>query len=239
MQTRTTEGKQGPTVARGSVGTPPQSALTPLGRAATYLAIAAAAVVIVSQLLGFARGVPDKGDKAEFILEPLSTVYASLQVVGFLLLLLALVGLYERQRDASGQLGMIGFLVAFVGTALAMGDWWFELFAAPYFADLAPRAVEKSASGQLATGGMITFVLFALGWVLFGLASLRAGVFPRLAAGLMIVGGVLGFLAGLAPLQIPLALAVGWFGYSLYRAAPREASVVPPVVAGGQPSGSV
>ena len=180
----------------------------------------AAVLIVVEQLIGLARlagGVPKDDEISEFVQEPRSSVYAALELFGFALLLLALVGLYERQQEAAGRLGLVGFFSAFVGTLLAAGDWWFELFATPFYADLAPQAVEADASGSLLTGGRITFSLFALGWVLFGVASVRAGVFPRLAAVLLIVGGVAGYLAGFPPFQVLLAIAVGWIGYWLYK----------------------
>jgi hypothetical protein len=58
---------------------------------------------------------------------------------------------------------------------------------------------------------------FAAGWLIFGIASFRARVFPRRAAVLMTVGGFVGALALIAPFQIPLALAVGWMGLWLVR----------------------
>ena len=60
-------------------------------------------------------------------------------------------------------------------------------------------------------------VTFAAGWVIFGFASVRAGVFPRRMAVLMTIGGVAGVLTLIAPLQLPLAFAVGWMGSWLVR----------------------
>src|SRR5215212_1257001 len=47
------------------------------------------------------------------------------------LLLGGLVGLYARHLENLGVLGMAGFLVAFVGTALAVGSMWTSTFAIP------------------------------------------------------------------------------------------------------------
>jgi hypothetical protein len=210
----------------------PESAVTPIGRMAGPLAMAAAVLIVVEQLIGLARvagGAPEDDEISEFVQEPLSSVYAALELLGFALLLLALVGLYERQRNSAARLGAVGFFVAFLGTLLAAGDWWFELFATPFYADLAPRAVEADAGGSLLTGGSITFSLFALGWVLFGIASLRARVFPRPAAVMLIIGGVVGYLAGFPPMQMPLAIVVGWIGYWLYK-SDRTGSVRPAAV---------
>ena len=52
---------------------------------------------------------------------------------------------------------------------------------------------------------------------IFGIATFRANVFPRPAAALLILGGLVGILAGSTPYQVPLAIAVGWIGVSLMR----------------------
>ena len=41
-----------------------------------------------------------------------------------LLFSLGLVGLYASQAEAAGPLGLLGFLVAFIGTALVAGAFW-------------------------------------------------------------------------------------------------------------------
>ena len=140
-----------------------------------------------------------------------------LALVAMYALLIALTGLYAMQATAAGRLGLIGYLVAALGTLLVAGDWWYETFVAPLIAAQAPDLLKTAPSGSILIGAAATFGSFALGWVLFGIASYRAGVFPRGAAMLMVVGGIAGILALSAPFQIPLALAVGWMGSSLLR----------------------
>jgi hypothetical protein len=135
-------------------------------------------------------------------------------------LLMALSGLYARQATESGKLGLIGYLIAALGTLLVAGDWWYESFVAPVIAAQAPELLRAAPSGTILIGAALTFGSFALGWIIFGVASLRGRVFPRGAAVLMIAGGVAGILALSAPFQIPLALAVLWMGLSLLRPAP-------------------
>jgi hypothetical protein len=69
-----------------------------------------------------------------------------------------------------------------------------------------------------------TSALFAIGWALLGVASLRAGVFPRRTAVLLTMAGVAGILALVSPFQVPLALAVGWMGWWLLRSDRRVVS---------------
>ena len=82
-----------------------------------------------------------------------------LQPTGVALLALGLVGLYARQARATGIAGLIGFLLAFFGTAIVYAGYW-------------------------------SILLAYLGWALFGVSSLRAQVYPRLASILLIVGAL-------------------------------------------------
>ena len=60
-----------------------------------------------------------------------------------------------------------------------------------------------------------------LGGLLFGIATLRAGVLPRWPAGLLAVAALLTPAAALLPhavqrlAAIPVALAIAWLGYAL------------------------
>jgi len=108
-----------------------------------------------------------------------------LYLISTALLLLGLVGLYISQSEAVGVLGFVRFLVAFLGTVLLAGALWFELFITPSLAAEAPELL----AAELGLPGFILMVLLgAVGWVLFGVATLRAGVYPRWAAILLIVG---------------------------------------------------
>jgi hypothetical protein len=149
-----------------------------------------------------------------------------LALVAMYALVLALAGLYARQAAAAGRLGLVGYLLATLGTVLVAGDWWYESFVAPLIAAQAPEVLTSAPSGSILIGAAATFGSFALGWILFGVATLRAGIFPRGAAVLTIVGGVTGILALSAPFQVPLALAVGWMGVSLLRPVVPEGNRV-------------
>ena len=104
---------------------------------------------------------------------------AVLKLIGFVLLMLGLVGLHARQSAAAGTLGKVGVLTAFTGTALVCGDWWFEAFAVPWLAQVAPDLLTAPASGPLLAGGVLSLTGFTIGWLVFAAASFRARVFPR------------------------------------------------------------
>jgi hypothetical protein len=59
--------------------------------------------------------------------------------------------------------------------------------------------------------------LMGAGWVLFGLASIRARVFPMPISIAIVAGGIIGFQAAMPPFAIPLALAIGALGIWMIR----------------------
>ena len=142
-------------------------------------------------------------------------------LIAMLAVLLGLIGLYTRQAEQSGSLGLLSFLVAFSGTALLAGAQWSAAFLGPMLAAEAPGIMDAEPSGSILVGYLLSVISFSLGWLLFGLASLRSSVFPRGAALLVLVGGALFFIMGF--LEWPassLALDVGlvWMGYTLWSA---------------------
>lgn len=169
-------------------------------------------------------------DVAEFVLiggQPESVAAATTALtivrVSFLapivLTSLGLVGLYTRQAEQAGTLGLISFLVAFIGTVMLAGVQWSAAFIGPWLAGVAPELLDSEPSAVLIAGIMLSFVLLALGWLLFGLASLRARVLPRGAAVLLMVGAALMFV--LLLLELPgstlvFGVALAWMGYALW-----------------------
>ena len=149
-----------------------------------------------------------------------------LYLLGSVLVLVGLVGLYVRQSEAVGVLGLVGFAVAFLGTSLVLGVVWAQLFIAPFLAVQAPRVLDTEPTGAL--GFTLTFALLAVGWLLFGVAALRARVYPRAAAIVLMVGAVINFLP--VPLSgIVLDVAIAWLGFILFTGrgeAARQPSCV-------------
>jgi hypothetical protein len=188
----------------------------------------AAAMIIVSQGLHLALGLAMGPQPADNVLH--SVKYA-LALIATISLLFALTGLYLRQADAAGRLGLVGYVVAFVGTVLVAGDWWFESFVVPEIAAVAPQVMTGAIGASMAVGAAATFVLFSLGWTIFGIATYRANVYPRPAAILLTIGGVVGILALSTPYQVPLALGIGWIGYSLMQSERAEALAPAPTAA--------
>jgi hypothetical protein len=190
---------------------------SPISRLAAPCAIAAGILMIVAQavMLPF-----DPDDHQETSQDPVFQVAGVGYLVAFCLLLLTLIAAYALQDREVGRFGVVAVVVAVVGTLLLAGDLWFETFAVPWLADgSAPEVLDDDPSTLLALGAISSYVLFALGWVLFGIASFRAHVFPVAICVAIVIGGALGFSALVSPFGIPLGLAVTWLGLWMVRSA--------------------
>jgi hypothetical protein len=141
-------------------------------------------------------------------------------IVAELLTILGLVGLYVRQAEQAGVLGLIAFLVAFTGTVMVSGIEWGSAFMAPWLTETAPPGLlDAEPTGVFVAGILLTFVLFALGYFLFGLASLQAGVLPRGAAVLLMVGAVLSLVMGFIEFGFEVVVfgaGMAWMGHALW-----------------------
>ena len=195
---------------------------SPLSRLAGPLALAAGALIIVAQLLWLPF---DPDDHVATATDPVFQTGNVIYLVGFCVLMLALIAAYGWIADKAGGLGLIGVVVAIVGTMLLGGDLWFETFAISWIADDAPDLLDADdPSTLLAIGAVSSYLLFAVGWILFGIASFRARVFPSAICVAIVVGGAIGFMALLAPFGIPLGLAVAWLGVWMMRTATGQIS---------------
>jgi hypothetical protein len=187
-------------------------------RQAGIASLVAAALILVSQVSQLV--LPMVISESFWIAT--QTLRVGLALVAMFALLIALTGIYAQQASATGKLGLVGYLTASLGTVLVAGDWWYEAFIGPMLRQQAPELLKTAISGSILIGAALTFVIFAAGWVIFALATLRAGVAPRGAAVLMVLGGIAGILTLISPFQVPLALAVGWMGLWLVRSDSRE-----------------
>ena len=132
-----------------------------------------------------------------------------ISLVAGTLVLLGLICLYARRSEETGTFGLIAFLVAFFGLVLAQGVVWDTVFTAPSIAIAAPELLESRPPGLYMFGAALSLALPNLGLLLFGVAVLRDGFYPRPAAALLIVGAMLTGLTG--------ALMSGWPNSSLLK----------------------
>jgi hypothetical protein len=135
------------------------------------------------------------------------------QLLAMVLLLVGLVALFARQAEVFGALGLAGFLLALIGTAMAAGALWSQVFVVPHLAQAAPEVADRGAGSVLA-GYLLSFLLFGVGWLVFGVAMLRTRAFPRWAVILLIVGAVISILP-LPSRALIIEVAAGCLGFVL------------------------
>lgn len=181
------------------------------------------------------------GGHLEGILEAGTTtphmVFGGVRLLGGMLLVFGLIALYAYQLEAAGKLGIVGFVVSMIGTVLLTGQAWFLAFFEPALVTEAPGFIETVMAGDagalLTIGLMIPIFTQAIGWTIFGIATYRAGVFPRLAAVVLTVGALLLFLP-IEGIPVVFQLAIAWLGFLVFtgRAEPesRETSSETPSV---------
>jgi hypothetical protein len=163
--------------------------------------------------------------------------------------LLGITGIYARQVKESGRLGLAGYLLLSLWLVLMMGFTFVEVFILPVLATATPSFVvgwmgmfSGPAGGMdlgvLPTVWTLTAPIYMLSGLLFGIATLRAGILSRWAAGLLAAGTLSAPVAALLPLElqpktaVPVGLALAWLGYSLLterRAQTSEEQAAEPV----------
>jgi len=200
-------------------------ALSPLIRLAGALSLTAAILILLSQVMRLALSRLLGPDWAT---TPAYALTYSVALLGMGALLLALTAIYTRESAALGRLGLIGYVTASLGTLMVAGDWWFEALVVPMIATVAPAVLDLPLSGPLLVGAIATVGLYTVGWTVFGIAALRARAFPRIAALLVLVGGLAGPLVLTTPYQIPLAIAIGWIGLTVKPESDRWYAAAPP-----------
>ena len=117
-------------------------------------------------------------DPVEAITSATFVIQSVVLMLAVALLLVGLVGLYTRVAEAVGGLGLVGFLVALVGTGMVMGVIWDQTFTVPAIAQAAPTLLETDPPALVNFGVIFSFALSTLGWLLFGIAAYRAQVLP-------------------------------------------------------------
>ena len=136
-----------------------------------------------------------------------------LSVTASVLVSVGLVALYAHQSEATGILGLVGFLLAYTSTLLVPAE-------------------------RIGVIGWVV-ALTTIGWAVFGIASLRARVYPQAAVVGLIIGGVLLWVANISlaargmvatgPLIVVTEVAsvifdvsIAWLGFSLFRKRSEE-----------------
>ena len=158
------------------------------------------------------------------------------------LILLGITGIYARQVEESGWLGLAGFLLFGLMWALTAAFQFAEGLIVPLLATDVPRfalgfeGISSGSPSEVSLGILpavysLTSVLYLLGGVVFGIATFRAGILPRWAGGGLAVGTVAPLvLSLLLPHEfirlaaVPVGLALALLGYALWSERREKSS---------------
>jgi hypothetical protein len=177
------------------------------------VALAGGALLVASALLALFvvdYSVPSEAaSTAAYRARTVSLFFGGVLVLG------GLVALHARQARAAGAFGLVAFLLAFGGMAASTSVFWSEAFLAPVVAREAPALLDSGlVLGERHGANAASYALGSAGWLLFGLAALRAGVYPRPAAALLVAGALVS-LAQSPASEAVIALGVAWLGLAL------------------------
>ena len=178
-------------------------------------AVLVGVLALITELLDLYLYTTTSGDPfSEVAASATFAVQGILLSVLAMLLLVALVGLYASHAEAAGILGAVGFLVALIGTALFLGNTWDRVFLFPALAQAAPAFMEADLSFSEKVGSVMSMGLLVIGWLVFAVSTLRARIYPRAAAVLLMIGVVVGAIP--LPLTTTIfGVAVAWMGVLL------------------------
>jgi|SRR5579859_1760804 len=210
MTTTTLEAARAARAATGSSSEAPLIRLSGLG-----LVIAGLLIVFFPIL----HPDHDAAGYASAIWVPVHLMPAGMAVLA----LFGLMGIYARQGERRDRFGSLSFIAAVLGTTLLLTGT-VEKFMIPFIGLNAPQVMEGPPPiGQL-LAWEASGLVFAIGYLLQGIAIFRTGVLPRGAGVLLGVSGVaLGVVSGAAGMVPPVlfrgalgfGLALAWLGSSL------------------------
>lgn len=201
-----------------------------------------------SGLAGMAAGLIFVGIQPihppDFLTSVTTTAWAiimPLKTIMCLLFLLGTTGLYARQVEESGWLGLVGYLMFSFSWVMQTAFIFIEAFVLPPLASVAPTYVEgflgivNGVPGEMNVGALagiygLVGLSYILGGLLLGIATLRARVLPRWPAVLLTIAAAITPAASLLShplnrsLAVPMGLAVVWLGYTLFSERQEKTS---------------
>ena len=212
----------------------PSDGLSRFVRAGAWAAMVSGLALVVSMLMEWLVVPYERLGHTEAYFTSAYHVSSGLRLLSIVVLLWALIGIYAPQSRAAGTFGLWAFVVVFLGTALIAANTWAEVFVYPTLAQVAPNAWSGSVtevSSYLAAGLTLSFPLFGIGLILFGVATFRASVYPRWAAVLLIISIPVTMFLDPTPGtfqesigQILLGIAVATLGWHALRRATSSTS---------------
>ena len=157
----------------------------------------AGALLIVFELGMFAifasQGFND-ADMAAISQQPGYITMSLLAVLAAAIAVPATLAMYRQHAEESATFGLVAAAVMCLGLVMVAGVFWTFAFIQPWLAGQAPELVTNDGPGGWAEAGfMASFFTAGAGFLLFGIAMVRARVFPRWAGVVTVVAGIVSF----------------------------------------------
>ena len=157
----------------------------------------------------------------------------TLKVVMAALALVGITGIYLRQMEKTGVLGLLGYVLFAVGYFTMLGIEFVGAFVLPTLAPDAPAYVNDVLAtatngnvigdiGPMQTAILVTGIAYLAGGFVFGITLFRANVLARWAAALLAGGSLVTIATSILPqyqrlFAIPTGVALVGLGLSLWR----------------------
>ena len=161
-----------------------------------------------------------------FVRDTLKVFMAALALAG-------ITGMYLRQVNKAGALGLVGYAVFAVGYLSLLGTEFVAAFVLPSIAHSARAYVSNAIAaatngtvtgdiGVIKTVILVSGLAYVAGGFIFGIALFRANVLARWPAVLLALGTLATIATGMVPqyerlFPLPTGLALVGLGYSLWR----------------------
>jgi len=169
-----------------------------------------------------------------------------LDVIGLMLFIPGLIGLYARLVNRTGWLGLAGFALTLLPLLVFMGVSVVDLLIWPSIARVQPDLILTSEGEFIKSSGpfaatisiIVPFsIIGALGFLLLGIVIWRSDIFPRAAGLLLALAGPLYCIGpGFVPHEMlltnllvygPFALVSLWLGWSILNPTGRQEQSMP------------
>jgi hypothetical protein len=112
----------------------PSDGMSRFVRMGAWAAMVGGVAVIISMVLAWLVVPYERLGLTDAYLTTSYSVSSGLRLLGLVLLVWGLIGIYTPQSRAAGSFGLWTFVFVFLATALAVGNVWAEVFVYPTLA---------------------------------------------------------------------------------------------------------
>jgi hypothetical protein len=208
---------------------------------ASNLASWTALSAIVAGLLFVAIQVFHPADTIESVTTDTWAIIHYVSIAMALFFVVGIAGIFAQYAEKVGWLGLAGFLVLSLGLLLTAALQFVEAVIEPTLVSTNPAYVEGLLAlveghpvnvdlGAVPTFHALASLCFVGGTLLFGIATLRARIVPRLASvtfafGLLLMGPVVSAFGAPRLAAVPIGLSLAWMGYAVWSERRASSSV--------------